>query len=102
MRKESEVKMTDTQIARIMTRDELENQGHDTLYLEFADNPDIMRVKICQIEYHKKLFRWQILICFCTFGECGQIAADFKFMGKLWRCWSKYPTDEQRKEMKWK
>ena len=93
--------MTDAHIARIMTREEFELQGSDFLYLEFADNPDVMRVKICQIEYHKKLFRWQIVICFCTLGECGQIEADIKYMGKLWRCWTQPPTDEQRRATPW-
>jgi hypothetical protein len=93
--------MTDAQIARIMTRDELENQGSDTLYLEFVDQPKVMKVKICQIESHKKLFRTQELCCFCTLGECGQIQADFKYMGKLWRCWTSHPSPEQREEVKW-
>lgn len=88
-------------IARIMTRDELENQGNDILYLEFVDQPKVMKVKICQIEAHKKLFRIQVLCCFCTFGECGQIAADFRFMEKLWRCWTAYPTAEQREAEAW-
>jgi hypothetical protein len=93
--------MTDAHIARIMTREEFELQGSDILYLEFADDPDVMRVKICQIEYHKKLFRTQILICFCTLGECGQIAADIKFMGKLWRCWTDYPSQATREATPW-
>lgn len=97
--------MTDVQtarISRIMTRDELENQGSDTLYLEFVDQPEVMRVKICQIEYHKKLFRTQVLCCFCTLGECGQIVADFKFMGKLWRCWTDCPDQAAREAVSWK
>ena len=91
-----------TDVARIMTRDELENQGSDTLYLEFVDQAKIVKVKICQIEYYKKLFRTQALCCFCTLGECGQIAADFRFMGRLWRCWTFRPTEEQREAIPWK
>ena len=89
-------------IARIMSREELESQGNAMLYLEFVDQPNVMKVKICQIEYHKKLFRTQALCCFCTLGECGQIAADFKFMGKLWRCWTDHPSEDQRKSVPWK
>jgi hypothetical protein len=85
-----------------MTRDELENQGSDTLYLEFVDLAEVMKVKICQIEYHKKLFRTQALCCFCTLGECGQIAADFRFMGRLWRCWTDYPGQAARVAAPWK
>ena len=88
-------------VARIMTRDELENQGSDTLYLEFVDQTKIMKVKICQIEYHKKMFRTQVLCCFCTLGECGQIAADFRFMGRLWRCWTSQPTEAEREATPW-
>jgi hypothetical protein len=91
-----------TDVARIMTRDELENQGSDILYLEFVDRAEIMRVKICQIESQKKLFRTQALCCFCTLGECGQIAADFKYMGKLWRCWTDCPDQAIREAVKWK
>jgi hypothetical protein len=91
-----------TDVARTMTRDELENQWSDTLYLEFVDQPEVMKVKICQIEYHKKLFRTQVLCCFCSLGERGQIAADFKYMGKLWRCWTDYPDQETREETPWK
>ena len=93
--------MIDAQIARIMTRDELENQGSDTLYLEFVDQPNVMKVKVCQIECHKKLFRTQALCCFCTLGECGQIAADFRFMGKLWRCWTARPDQATREATPW-
>ena len=89
-------------VARIMTRDELENQGSDILYLEFVDQPKVMKVKICQIEYHKKLFRTQALCCFCTLGECGQIQANFRFMGKLWRCWTDYPDQVIRETTPWK
>ena len=89
--------------ARIVTYNELiDFQVEEPLYLEFVDQPELIKVKICQIESHKKLFRWQVLCCFCSFGKCGQIAANFKFMGKLWRCWSKYPTDEQREATPWK
>ena len=94
--------MTDAQIARIMTRDELFNQGSGTLYLEFVDQPKVMEVRLCQIESHKKLLRTQVLCCFCTLGECGQIAADFRFMGKLWRCWTSRPSYWQREAVKWK
>lgn len=95
------MEMMDAQIARILTRDELINQGSDTLYLEFVGQPKVMEVKICQIESHKKLFRWQVLCCFCTLGECGQIAADFRFMGKLWRCWTCRPDQATREAAKW-
>lgn len=89
--------------AKIVTYNELiDFRVEEPFYLEFVDQPELIKVKICQIESHKKLFRWKTLCCFCSFGECGQIAADFRLMGKLWRCWTKCPTDEQRKEMKWK
>lgn len=89
-------------IARIMSREELEAQGNNMLYLEFVDQPKVIKVKICQIESHKKLFRTQVLCCFCTLGECGQIAADFKFIGKLWRCWTDYPDQAVREAVPWK
>lgn len=94
--------MGTTNTAWIMTRDELENQGNDTLYLEFVNQPKVMKVKICQIESHKKLFRTQELCCFCSLGECGQIPADFRFMGKLWRCWRFHPYIEQREAAPWR
>lgn len=90
-----------TNVARIMPREELEAQGNNMLYLEFVDQAKIMKVKICQIEYHKKLFRTQALCCFCTLGECGQIQADFRFMGKLWRCWTYYPDQATSEEIPW-
>ena len=93
--------MTDAQIARIMTRDELINQGSGILYLEFVDQPKVIKVKICQIESHKTLFRTQVLCCFCTFGEYGQIAADFRFMGKLWRCWTAQPNQAEMEARPW-
>ena len=56
--------------ARIVTYNELiDFQFEEPLYLEFVNQPELIKVKICQIESHKKIFRTQMLCCFCSFGE---------------------------------